>query len=194
MFSREVSTFEHRGWRFSSFRGPIATQAELAELSRALGLSASGAPPLPEETYPRNFIEIACDGLCLRVDAIEALRRWDSNQRREFPSPSVTAFDWTYGNDFGGALSTRREGLEVGIDADDQGGEEGPSAHVVAAPLRWTRYAEGLPLTRLTTREPILYYAEVILYAGARMQTGVRAGSATYGPPPPCCRRPPRQG
>lgn len=168
MFSREISSFEHCGWRFSSFRGPIATQTELAELSRLLGLNEPAAPPLPEETYPHNFIEVACNGLRLRIDAIGALRRWDARQRREFPKPAVTAFDWTYGNDFGGVLMTRQGGVDVGARGClGDGDGVGPSAHPVASPLQWAECPEGLPLARLTAREPILYYAEVLLYAGA---------------------------
>ena len=158
MFSDEVSVFTHRGCRFSSFRGPIATCEEIASLSTFLRFSSPTPPPLPEETYPSSFIEVACEGFTLRVDARGALQRWDACQRRSFDEPSVTAFDWTYQTDYGGSLS-RYPGYAT---------QTTPATltHPLVDGHFWTEYPTGLPMKRLKEREPILYYAEVILYAG----------------------------
>ena len=176
MFNTEVSTFHHRGWLFSSFRGPIATQSELSQLSAKVASFELHAPPLPEETYCNSFIEVACEGITLRVDALGALRRWDANQRREFPTPLVTAFDWTYSSDYGGNLSTSipLAGMpmpEVGLcppacEADVCDSIVAVDEYPITTPHRWLRISTGLPMARLLEREPILYYTEVVLYAG----------------------------
>ena len=182
MFSSEVSSLEHRGWRFSSFRGPIATQAELVLLTSELGLQHP-APPLPEETYPSNFIEASCGALTLRIDALGALRRWNACQKRDFPEPSVTSFDWTYSSDYGGSLaspplaSEARETVHAAMSDSKVDAVEGPVGHPLKHPLCWHNVPAGLPVARLLERESILFYSEVTLYSGTCRAVGHGRGT-----------------
>jgi hypothetical protein len=166
MLSSEVSTFDHLGWRFQSFRGPIASASELARLSHELGL---GNIPLPEETYARSFIGVTNErlGVAIRIDALGSLRNWHERQTKSHPNPSVLSFDWTYSCEYGGAFS--REGDSVGPpDLPDTllTAEVYDASRETAVSSFWLPHALGLPITRLAQREPILYFAEIILYAG----------------------------
>jgi hypothetical protein len=140
-----------------------------------------GNVPLPEMTYARNFLEVrhAPSGLCLRFDAKGALRSWHSRQRRLYgvpphsghaghaagapdsaaaaaasaaapdqPHVDVTKHDWTYANEYeGDALSP--------------------------APLLSLPSPSPLPLDALQRRDPILYYADVPLYASDLADRGI---------------------
>jgi hypothetical protein len=140
-------------------------------LTAELGLPHP-APPLPEETYPSNFIEVSCGALTLRVDALGALRRWNACQQRDFPEPSVTSFDWTYSSDYGGSLasplraSETRETAHVAMSDSKVDAVEGPLGHPLEPPHCWHDIPAGLPVARLLEREPILFYSEVSLYSG----------------------------
>jgi type 2A phosphatase activator TIP41 len=157
------------GWRFTSRRGPIASDATSETLKAELGVLA-----LPEQWYDWNRLEVVHEssGLTVSFCGEEALRAW----RADMPAPVRVAaahewtrsrqaemeahhakrleYDWTFTTPYVGTTSSSGVGGEG-------------SRH------RWVTTTEQMNRALLTSRDPILLFDEIPLYESELEDNGI---------------------
>lgn len=174
---------ERCGWRLSSSKGPISSEAERAELESRLGLSA-----LPEMVFGGNRLRLEheASGFSLSFETADALRgcrlgsdagggggfrvtaasggQWAERLRQHPDAQEIEVdYDWTF--------STRYAGSDGGA----------------RARAEWKEDEEAqLDVPLLQRRDPILWSDEVYLYEDELHDNGVSLLTARVRVMPAC--------
>ncbi|KZW04364.1 type 2A phosphatase activator TIP41 [Exidia glandulosa HHB12029] len=161
-------TIEHAGWRVQTFTYPISNAAQLDDIQAVVGF------PLPEMTFGANALTLThlASGWTYTFDTLEALKgvkngelgdgdggvrvgyadawlksRTDPNSNTPMPKTVETKpYDWTYTTIYSG-----HEPDSSTLTLDWRPADANNPAHTI-------------PMSELTRRDPILYYAHTTLY------------------------------
>lgn len=162
-----------RGWEIESCKGSILKSLHREEWEQKLGTSH-----LPEMIFGDSSLVLkhVISGIKIHFNAFDALKGWKHEalppvevpaaakwKFRSKPSQQVILdYDYTFTTPYSGSGN---------VDRNSEQGEEGLEETNVN--LEWEDCEEQIDLVALSTKEPILFYDDVVLYEDELADSGV---------------------